>query len=92
MNGVLSPNSVASSGLVSPGGRHKEHLMSLDRGDDPANSSSKFKIVSFGQSRCNSSQMAPEILLNNSGGPTQSGAGLTNPQGIMTFGNFATLL
>ena len=36
--------------------------------------------------------MAPEILLNNSGGPAQPGAGPTNPQGIMTFGNFATLL
>lgn len=50
MNGVLSPNDTDDSNLVSPG---RKDLITMTRGDPEF--SSKIKVVSFGQSRCNSS-------------------------------------
>lgn len=51
MNGVLSPNETENdSNLVSPG---RKDLIAMTRCD--ADYSSKIKVVSFGQSRCNSS-------------------------------------
>jgi len=45
--------------------------------------SNKVKAISFGQSRCTSSQKTSDMMMT---------ASLSGHQGIMTFGNFAQLL
>ena len=75
MHCMLSPRD--GSSVASPQG---EVLNSANSRDTAGN---KIKAVSFGQSRCTSSQKASDMLMN---------ASLAGHQGIMTFGNFAPLL
>ena len=84
MAGLLSPN--LGSDPASPRG---EPQVVTSNGICSDNISKGIKVVSFGQSRCDSSQTGggpvPGMVINAS-------ASLGGHQGIMTFGNFATLL
>ena len=85
MAGLLSPN--LGSDPASPRGEPTILTSNGICSADLDHYSKGVKVVSFGQSRCDSSQK---------GGPTSNGmvlnTSLGGHEGIMTFGNFATLL
>ena len=86
MAGLLSPNDLGSDPASPLGEQVTLTSNGTGAGADLDYTSKGIKVVSFGQSRCDSSQKGgPSMVLNAS-------ASLGGHEGIMTFGNFASLL